>query len=286
MNERPPDTHAVATAVDFARAHDVTVHDPSVLHDGANVVVHLRPAPVVARVASTTAVVRHDPTAFLARDVALARYAAANGGSVVPPSAELPAGPVVHRGRVLTCFEYVPTTGRQPEPPELGRALAELHAVLAGFDGDLPYLGPVLGELRDVVTFLGGYGALREAEVVRVLDEIDACAAALPPPSGRALHGDAHRGNVLVTARGIVWNDFEDGCRGSVTWDPACLARRSGPAAVAAYGDDRPSDAELAPYVRARTVQAEVWQRVFQARDGGQLPIAALGARDGGTVDH
>jgi Ser/Thr protein kinase RdoA (MazF antagonist) len=275
------DAHAVETAVDFARAHGATVREPAVLHDGANVVVHLRPAPVVARVASTTAVVRHDPAAFLARDVALASYAAANGASVVPPSTEVPAGPVVHRGRVLTCFEYVPNTGREAEPDELGRALAELHAVLTGFEGELPYLGPVLGELHDVAMFLGSYDAMRADEVARVLEGIDACAAALPPPSGRALHGDAHRRNVLVTERGIVWNDFEDSCRGDVAWDLACLGRRSGPRAIAAYGDDRPTDAELEPYVVARTLQAEVWERVFEARDAGRLPIAALGRAAG-----
>jgi hypothetical protein len=84
---------------------------------------------------------------------------------------------------------------------------------------------------------------------------------------------------VLVTERGIVWTDFEDSCSGSIGWDLACLARRSGAAAIAAYGDDRPSEAELAPYVAARTLQAEVWARVFNARDAGRLPIEALRTR-------
>jgi hypothetical protein len=277
VTERSPDTNAVEAAVDFARAHDVTVRDPVVLHDGANVVVHLRPAPVVARVASTTAVVRDDPFSFLARDVAVAGYAAAHGASVVPPSAELPPGPLVHRGRVLTCFEFVASVDREPEPAELGGALAELHGVLAGFGGELPYLGPVLGELGDVAAALGRYGEMADAEVARVFEQIEACAVSLPPPSGRPLHGDPHRRNVLVTERAIVWNDFEDSCRGDVAWDLACLGRRSGPGAIAAYGDERPSDAELAPYVVARTLQAEVWERVFAARDAGRLPIDALG---------
>jgi phosphotransferase family enzyme len=277
VSERPLDIHAVDTAVDFARVHGVVVRDPVVLHDGANVVVHLQPAPVVARVASTTAVVRRDPAAFLRRDVAVASYASAHGASVAPPSRELPSGPVVHRGRVLTCFEFVGSIDRKAEPAELGRALAELHRVLEGFDGDLPYLGPVFGELRDVATALGRYGEFTDDEVARVSAAIDECAATLPPPSGRALHGDPHHRNVIVTERGIVWNDFEDTCRGAIGWDLACLGRRSGPDAVAAYGDDRPSDAELEPYVVARTLQAGVWARVFAARDAGRLPVAARG---------
>ena len=45
---------AVAAARSVAVAHGIAVDEPRVLHDGANVVVHLQPAPLVARVATLT----------------------------------------------------------------------------------------------------------------------------------------------------------------------------------------------------------------------------------------
>ncbi|MGH2584336.1 MAG: aminoglycoside phosphotransferase family protein, partial [Dehalococcoidia bacterium] len=43
---------AVAAAVAVARAHGLPVEEPAVLADLFSVMVHLRPAPVVARVAT------------------------------------------------------------------------------------------------------------------------------------------------------------------------------------------------------------------------------------------
>jgi len=37
------------------------------------------------------------------------------------------------------------------------------------------------------------------------------------------LHGDAHALNLIPTAKGLLWNDFEDTCTGSIAWDPINL---------------------------------------------------------------
>jgi hypothetical protein len=269
---------AVAAAVAIAREHGVRValDDAIVLKDGANVVVHLRPAPVVARIASMTALVRRDPAAYLARDVAVARHAFARGAPVVPPSNDLPPGPHELDGRVVTFWHYVEhESGHEAGPAELGPLLRELHAALVDYDGvALPYLGPVLGEFDGVVDALVRAGAIPHAQAERWREELVAVEVALPAPGAageQALHGDAHRRNVLRTASGLLWVDFEDACHGSVAWDLACLGRRSGPAAIAAYGDERPSDAELAPFLAARALQSAVWEAVFAARDAGVL---------------
>lgn len=49
-------------------------------------------------------------------------------------------------------------------------------------------------------------------------------AAAMAELPAQALHGDAHSGNALLTANGVVWNDFEDAWRGPVEWDHAAAA--------------------------------------------------------------
>jgi hypothetical protein len=264
---------AVAAATAVAAQHGVHCDEPRVMKHGANLIVHLAPAPVVARVAAVTAIVRPDPEAFLARDVALSEFAHRAGAAVVPPSDELPAGPHTRDGRVLTFFRYVEHERGVEAPRDLlGAAIAELHAVLAAYDGDLPYIGPVFGEVPDIVPALHERGVIDAAEVARYEERLAECTAALPAPGApgeQALHGDAHRMNMLRTAHGLVWTDFEDSCRGSIAWDLVC-ARRSWPEALAAY-PDRPSDAELAPFLAARELVAELWERIFAARDRGEL---------------
>jgi hypothetical protein len=270
----PSSMRAVDAATHVARAHGLDVQEPEVLKNGANVIVYLQPSPVVARVAAVTAAVRSEPGAFLARDLAVASYAAGHGAAVVAPSTDVPPGPHRHDGRVLTFWPFVAQENtREPNAGELGASLATLHRALEDFDGDLPYLGPAFSDLADVIGHLEASAAIPADDAARFRDAMQECEAALPPPSpaDRALHGDAHARNVLMTSGGIVWTDFEDTCRGSVAWDLACLGRRLGPDAVSAYGDDRPSDAELAPYVAARTVQEAVWERVFATRDRGGL---------------
>jgi hypothetical protein len=55
------DRGALAAAVAVAERYGLRSHDPVILRDRLNVLVHLRPAPVVARVAGTIAAVRPDP---------------------------------------------------------------------------------------------------------------------------------------------------------------------------------------------------------------------------------
>ena len=69
------DRGALTAAVAVARAHGLTVTDPVILRDQLNVLVHLRPAPVVARVAGTIARVRPG-LAWQRREVAIAGHLA------------------------------------------------------------------------------------------------------------------------------------------------------------------------------------------------------------------
>jgi hypothetical protein len=67
--------------------------DAALLHDGVNVVLHLRPAPVVARIATLTPLLRPAVGRHFGRGVALAGALAAAGAPVVPPSDLLPPAP-------------------------------------------------------------------------------------------------------------------------------------------------------------------------------------------------
>lgn len=265
---------AVRAAVAVARDFGLSSTDPVVLADGSNVLVHLRPAPVVARVATLTAELRPGVAAWLARDIEVSAYVAGRGVPVVPPSVDPPAGPHVRDGLVLTFFEYVPhDPDHHPVPAEVGRVLADLHDALREYPGVLPADGPI-GDLWRILDMLERERILADGELTALRAELSRLAPEVQVLPGRALHGDAHPGNLLATPNGLVWNDFEDTWRGPLAWDLACLAnthRLDGRAALAAYPDPPPA-AELEVCVRLRTVFGVAWRFVLDDRIPGRAP--------------
>ncbi len=65
---------AARAAMAAAAGLGVACAEPAVLADGANVIVHLRPSPVVAKVAASTPAVRANPGAWLQRELDLALF--------------------------------------------------------------------------------------------------------------------------------------------------------------------------------------------------------------------
>ena len=77
---------AVTASADVAQRYELPVEDLQVLHERPNVLVRL--GLVVARVAATTRLVRADPAASLARDVAVSRLLTERGVRVVSPTSD------------------------------------------------------------------------------------------------------------------------------------------------------------------------------------------------------
>jgi hypothetical protein len=265
---------ALAAAQAVAREHGVACDDAVLIAAGSNALVHLAPAPVVARVMTGTAILHDDVERWLEREVAVGAFVAERSDLVVPPSDLLPPGPHERDGLWMTLWRFVPHSAHAPEPRELGRSLRALHAVLAGFPGDLApvseirdWLGRLLGELRPS-------SSLTREDLDWLRSKLDALTplvfeSALP---AQALHGDASLSNLLRTETGLVWNDLEDVCVGPVAWDVCGLAanaRARGHDArftdelLAAYGD--PGVDDLEPFFEAHALFDIVWQ-AFEGR--------------------
>ncbi|SES11898.1 Thiamine kinase [Lentzea xinjiangensis] len=235
--------------------------DPVVLKDGSNVLVHLRPAPVVARIAARTALVRPSVAGHFARDASISAFLASRGVPVVPPSPELPAGPHTRDGFVLSFSTYVPhDSDVELSRPDVLKLLPDLHAELRLYEGELPVRGP-MDDVDNTLSYLESIG-VGELEPFRerraeLLAAWDAHHHDVQP-----LHGDSHPGNLLMTASGPVWNDFEDTWRGPVAWDLACLAGAQGEEAaqraVEIYGGGAASsDVEF--HVEVRFLFGTLW---------------------------
>ena len=194
---------ALAAALAVAAEHGVRCEEPEILRDASNLLVLLRPAPVVARVMTVTSTFRTGD-AWLAREVAIASYLAAAGAPVVPPSAELDPGPHHHDGLVLSFWTYVDEAGRELDAAQAGRRLRICHDLLEHFDGALPALAAI-EEAATVLDDLPAAGAVTEddAAMLRhvgagVREQIDASSTA---PTGRC--GTTGRTASSARARGI-----------------------------------------------------------------------------------
>jgi len=244
---------AVEAAVEVAFRLGVRIEEPVVLRDLTNVLVHLAPSPVVARVPVTFA--RARGRAWVERELELASMLRDAGLPVAGPTRELPCGPHERNGFFVTLWEYVENDRDAPlDAAAAGRGLRRIHDALADVGPDGLDHFARLEEIRTLVegmSFDGGeLEALRRGvdAAAKVVDRLD---VPLQP-----VHGDAHHGNVLRTASGPLWGDFENVCLGPRELDLACneiraRAQGRGPADdefLAGYGDhDKELVAQLIP---------------------------------------
>ena len=262
---------ALAAARAIAAARGVPCGEAAVLSAGSNVLVHLRPSPLVARVMSGTVALHDDPQRWLRDEVAVLGFLAPSA-LAVRPSPLIDAGPHERDGLWMTFVEFVEIGGRvgiDEGAARLGRALRDLHGELAGFNGELPSFADLQADILRLVRLLRPSAELGAAKIESLEERLLALGEPVfeAPWTVQALHGDASLSNLLRTAAGdLVWNDFEDTFRGPVQWDLAGYlmamewrgADRGFVAdALAAYGDvDR---RELEPFAAAHRIYDEIW---------------------------
>jgi Phosphotransferase enzyme family len=261
---------ALEAACEVAVDHGLPCGDAQVVHSGSNVLVHLLPSPVVARVMTGTVALHEDPERWLSREVAVATYLAPTTMAVAPSSMIAP-GPHLFQGLWMTFASWVEVTG--PTEPrdadELGSVLRRLHETLAEFPGELGGMLDLLGDIERLRL---------QVPAGPEVDELGERLFALTdsvfdtPLPTQPLHGDASLTNLLRTPLGLLWNDFEDVLVGPLHWDVAgylmALEDRGADAAFVgqaldAYGWDGAQD--LAPFTEAHRIYGEIWQRYVAA---------------------
>jgi hypothetical protein len=197
----------------------------------------------------------------------VARHLAAAGVPSTRAADEVPAGPHACDGFALAFWRYEPHSTVSLAPGQFAAALAELHDGLTGLDvSDAP------GPYGDVATMLA-----QVPVPARLRAEAQRLEAHMRTFPVRPLHGDAHPGNVLVTASGPRWNDFEDAWQGPLGWDLACVRESSQIDGVLVLEHYRgaATDAEIEVCSRYRRLFGVLW-RLFRAQtDPRWRPAAA-----------
>ena len=274
---------AIAAVGTLARELGVDA-TPAVIADRSNLVLRLDPHPIVARVAMATSRVRVGMT-WLQREIEIARFLTALGAGVTRPSSRLAAGPFERDGLVISFWELETIAGAAADPRQAGAALASIHRQLRTYPSDrLPEWGG-FEEARLVLEHARRSPLLERAELLRLergFEHAEAIVASARARSAsfQAVHGDAHIGNVLATARGAVWTDWEDAFVGPIEFDLACLRSK-----LLLFGEDRDAiEAMTAAYAGpwdpgltadlglVRNVQVIAWLIVFAERQPELAP--------------
>ena len=211
-------------AVAVAREAGLDVREPRLLRDLTNVLVHLSPEPVVARVPMTFTRLRGRN--WIERELELTRFLARSGAAIAGPCRSVAPGPYERDGFLVTLWEYVEHDRERPlDARRAGEALREVHERLAA----APARGLQHFAWLEEIETLVGLLRLSSAERSLFRDALAASRArvesldlALQP-----IHGDAHLGNVLRGPAGPLWSDFENVCLGPRELDLACTEIRA-----------------------------------------------------------
>jgi hypothetical protein len=218
MTESECVEHAIRAAADIARRLGAGTTAPTLLNAANNISVRLAPLPIVARVFARA----DDAAARAARELAVCRHLVGRLAPVVPPSADLPAGPHVVDGLTLTLWQFVEhRPAGDADSNGAAVALRKVHAALADCPVALPAFGDTSRRVRALLDAPSALPALAGADRAFLIAAHDVVTKRLAasPMAASALHGDAHLGNVLITADGPRWTDFETACLGPTEWD-------------------------------------------------------------------
>ncbi|MEV0584392.1 aminoglycoside phosphotransferase family protein [Nonomuraea sp. NPDC050310] len=259
---------AVEAAVAAGRELGLTVTDPVVLHDLFSVVVHLAPAPVVARM--PTVLPSTDDLAGVARrqrdELAVTHWLDGQGVPVLAPSPLVPREPVQRDGFSMTFWQLVAEDrAKEPDYVANSESVAGLHAALRDYPGRLEFLSAAdpdfveaaLAQLDGQPDLIGAAEldrARREWEILEPLVRSrEAFEARFPGIDLQPIHGDSPPANIFSGVDGDRYADFELVTLGPVEWDLAAL----GPEYEAAYDRGaqrhglRPLDKDVLAFVNA-----------------------------------
>ncbi len=251
---------------------------PVILKDTNHTIVHLTPAPIVAKV-SIDKRFRHDSSS-LAREVHVASLLAGAGAPVVRPTSTPPPGPHYVNGVELTFWEFC---SHNPEAEisasEAGRSLRVVHDFLNDMRTELPGLPPFTLQIDEAESLLN------TPENVPLLPEEDRAFLSglyqkfrsdieIPPLNYQPLHGECNPRQAISSPYGVRWLDFA-ACLGPKEWDLAVFDEES----INAYGTADRSLLGLLRTARLFCIVTWCWtqpDRAPEVREAAEYHLANL----------
>ena len=204
----------------LAEKNGFTEISPVELNDGGNLIIHLSPYPIVARI--STAISEEDPDQaykIQQRELQVANHLQTSGVPVLLPTDMIDAGPYDIGGTWMTLWQFETRVQSHLSPAEAVELVNRMSNAMKDYPGELPAFGvwdrtcQSAVRLREhpdqrVQALLGIFQKVKEK--MRQEPEI------LIP-----CHGDANVGNLFPCNKGWIWMDFEDASLMPFYWDLA-----------------------------------------------------------------
>jgi aminoglycoside phosphotransferase (APT) family kinase protein len=205
---------ATAAALSVASSLGPTTDDAVVLHNSNKLTLRLRPDDLLAQVAPLA-----HQAAQLELDIA-GRLLDIGSPVAAPAAPEV----FIRDDFVVTLWTYYePVTTEAIPPAEYARALERLHAGMRRSDVPTPHLTDRVAQAQHLVADPDRTPKLTDADrdfLDGTLNRLRRAVTDSPRPH-QLLHGEPHPGNLLATAHGPLFIDFETCCRGPIEFDLA-----------------------------------------------------------------
>jgi hypothetical protein len=126
-------------------------------------------------------------------------------------------------GFAFTLWRHYEQPGIDPSAASYAKALEGLHAGMAQLDVVAAHFSDRVGEAQRLLRSDERTPRLEDTDRELLLETLRSCGSRIYERSSREqlLHGEPHPGNVLSTAAGLLFIDFETCCRGPVEFDLA-----------------------------------------------------------------
>lgn len=216
----PETQRPIEAARQTAISHGISPDRVEVLQNGNTVVLRLTET-LVARVVADLDGPRQGGEWF-SREIAVAEHLARAGAPVIPVHPDIPPAPHECDGYTLNFWQYVERIPQDPDAVSIGSTLYQCHNLLRSFGDPLPELA-ILHESRNLLGTLEQRGLFPHSTLALLREALSSTIQSLSTCNMQPLHGDAHLGNLMNTAQGLLWTDWEDTFSGPVEWDLASI---------------------------------------------------------------
>jgi hypothetical protein len=213
----PPDVaRARVATIAIAAALGLPTKDAIVLQNSNKLALRLLPCNVFARVAP----VEHEHAGF---EIGLVQRLAEVGGPVAALEPRVEQRGYRRGGFEVTLWTYYEPATTVLSPDAYADALERLHAAMCKVDISTPHFTHRVADAERLVTHPHLTPGLNDPDRELLTDTLRRTGRVIRhrQRTEQLLHGEPHRGNVLSTATGPLFIDFETCCRGPIEFDLA-----------------------------------------------------------------
>lgn len=206
----------------FAQIYNLVDVEPRILSESSNLIVHLFPYDIVAKVAvydSKTEAIKD----CINKEITIANYLKSNGVPAIRPVENMNPGPYECLNHWFSLWQFVEKIERGKMTSEtIISSTKELITVMSEYTGSLPTLG-VWHKVQNSALNLSKIDHL---DFKRLLEQYDIANQYIMTIKEKDLvpsHGDSHVKNLFPTLENWIWMDFEDVSLMPKYWDLASV---------------------------------------------------------------